>query len=235
MNDAGLVPNLEVCADREELAETAADALAERLRARLGEAPRASLAVCGGTTPGPAFDRLGGRDLGWDRIDVTLTDERFVAPSSPDSNERLVRRRLLKGPAAAARFTPLWAEAPTPEAAAVEAEAQLAPLLPFDCILLGMGEDGHVASLFPGSPALAEGLDPESARLCVGVPSGVPAPPQPRISLTLRALLDAGLILILITGEAKRRTLEAVAAGADLPVAAVLGQTRTPVRVLWSP
>ena len=108
-------------------------------------------------------------------------------------------------------------------------------LLPFDAVLLGMGEDGHVASLFPASPILEEGLDPDGARLCLSAPAGEPAPPQARSSLTLAALRRARLIVVLPTGAAKRRTLEEALDGAAFPVLSVLAQDRVPVRVLWSP
>jgi 6-phosphogluconolactonase len=147
----------------------------------------------------------------------------------------MLREHLLDGPASAAAFTPLWGAEPTLQAAAERAHAAVAWLMPFDVVLLGMGDDGHFASLFPGSPVLAEGLDPDGERHCVAVPAGSPAPPQPRISLTLHALLNSHQVLLLITGEAKRRRIEEALAGADLPVRALLLQERTPVRILWAP
>ncbi len=96
-----------------------------------------------------------------------------------------------------------------------------------------MGEDGHIASLFPGNPALAEGLAGQG--LCLAVPAGEPAPPQPRISLTLSALLQTRLLLLLITGEAKRTALGRAADGEPLPVRSVLRQERAPLRILWAP
>jgi 6-phosphogluconolactonase len=107
--------------------------------------------------------------------------------------------------------------------------------MPFDAVMLGMGEDGHIASLIPGSPALREGMDPDSGRLTVFVPEGAGNPPVARISLTLPTLLQTGAIFLLIAGEAKREVVERALAGADLPVRALLTQDRVPVRVLWSP
>ena len=134
----------------------------------------------------------------------------------------------------AAGFTPLWSDAGSPEEAAARAEPSIRALGRFDAVLLGVGDDGHFASLFPGSPELAEGLDPHAQRLVIGVPKAGLAPYVPRISLTLPAILNASLVVILIAGEAKKRPVEAALGGADLPVRSVLAQDRTPVRILWA-
>jgi len=103
-------------------------------------------------------------------------------------------------------------------------------------VVLGMGEDGHFASLFPGSPQLAEGLSPDTQRLCLAVAPHDPAPKEPRLSLTLNALLDARHILLMIRGEKKRVVVDAARAGnTDLPIHAILSQTRAPVCLLWAP
>ena len=236
MNRTAAGPRLEAFAGRDALAEAAASLIAQTLERRLGEgAGRASLVASGGATPAPVYDRLRDWPLDWRRIDVTLSDERWLEPSSPDSNQRMLREHLLRGAAQAAQLIPLWSPETSLEAAAVRAEAAIAPLMPFDVVLLGMGEDGHFASLFPGSPALAEGLRLEGERLCLGVPASAPAPPQPRISLTLRALLQSRLVLLLTSGEAKKLVLDAALAGADLPVRALLLQDQAPVRLFWSP
>ena len=237
MSDGGAGPDPVLdLADADALARTAADLIAGALGAALAASGRASLAVAGGTTPGGAYRRLSGALIDWARVSIVPTDERWAPPSSPDSNERFLRESLLQGPAAAAAFTPLWSDAPTPDAAAARAEPAIAALTPLDVAVLGMGEDGHFASLFPGSPALAEGLDPEAARLCIGVPSGSPAPPQPRITLTRRAFQDARHILLLITGEAKRRVFDhAWSGGRDLPIRSLRDLRCGDVRVLWSP
>ncbi len=143
-----------------------------------------------------------------------------------------MRSRLLKGPAAAATFQPLRYAVPTPQASAEVAEPHLRALAPYDMLLLGMGEDGHIASLIPGDPDLEASLDPAGDRFVVPVPAGIGAPPLPRISLTLPALLAARATLILITGEAKRQIVER---GSGLPVHLLLKQAKAPVRVLWTP
>ncbi len=224
---------LEPFADR----DAAAGAAARAIEAALREPAARSFVATGGSTPGPAYDGLSKADLDWARITVTLSDERFVDPSSPDSNEGLVRRRLLVDRAAAARFAPLKGPGPTPSADAQAAEARLRPLLPFACVMIGMGADGHIGSLFPNAPDLAAVLDPAGQRLCVGVAMSGEKPFVPRISLTLRAFLSGALIVILISGEEKRTVIDRALTDDAYapPVAAVLRQPHVPVRIIWAP
>jgi len=224
--------NIESFSDHDALADAAAAILAEALA---GPGARSFVAT-GGTTPGPTYDRLSRRDLDWSRLTVTLSDERWVDPSAPESNEGLVRRRLLTGHAARAGFLALKGDGATPEADAAAAESGLEALAPFAAVLLGMGSDGHIASLFPGAPGLEAALDPQGANWCVGVDQAGLDPRVPRISLTARALLSSALVLILITGKEKRRVVERVAADLRFvpPVATMLRQTRVPVRVFWA-
>ena len=227
---------IETFDDADDLAETAAGAVISTLQAGLARTGGASLAATGGRSPGAVYDRLALAPLDWRAVHVTLTDERWVDPSSPDSNERLVRERLLRDRAAEAVFHSLRGREPSADEAALHASAQLHAWPPFDVVMLGMGEDGHVASLFPGSPVLALGLDP-AAPACIAVPPGEGrAPPQARLSLTVRPLTTAGLVLILVSGAAKRAVLEKALAGGDpreLPVRAVL-QSAPSVRILWT-
>jgi len=226
-------PVIEVYDTADEAAQAAAMAIADWLAAGLAENDRASFVATGGTSPGPVYDLLATIGLPWEQISVTLSDERWVPPTSPDSNERLLRERLLVGEASGARLAPLWSPAATPEDAAEAAEVAVSDLLPADAVLLGMGADGHFASLFPGSVMLEEGLDPYGGALVIHVPQGEPAPPQDRLSLTLYALTQSYLIVVLISGEAKRRVIEE---GDDLPIHALFRAAGdTPVRVIWSP
>ena len=216
---------LEAFADSAALADAAADAIAARLADGLRTRGHASLVATGGRSPGPVYDRLGEADLDWAHVAVTLSDERQVDADSPNANARLLRERLFRGRAAAARFLPLTDYA----------EPALRKLMPFDAVMLGMGEDGHIASLIPGSPVLAAGMDPDGAALIAESPQGFGSPPVARITLTLAALLQSRAIFLLIAGEAKRQVIAGAQAGADLPVRAILEQDRVPVRVLWAP
>ncbi|HVM98780.1 MAG TPA: 6-phosphogluconolactonase [Caulobacteraceae bacterium] len=218
-------------------AEAAADAAAEALIAQLRPPGPRRLTVTGGRGPGPVYDRLAQTDLDWSRITVTLSDDRFVAPSAEESNERLVRERLLTGRAAGATFVPLKGDGATPAEDAAAAEPAIRALAPFDATLLGMGDDGHIASLFPSTPNVTALLDPTCERLVVGVDTPGLQPYLPRISLTGRALFATKLIVLLVGGEGKKALIERVQTDPAFapPVAALLRQDQIPVRVIWSP
>ncbi|WP_293900147.1 6-phosphogluconolactonase [Phenylobacterium sp.] len=217
---------IESYADNGALADAAAQAIARDLSQALGRRGAASLVATGGRSPGPVYDRLRAAPLDWSKVSVTLSDDRCVDAGTPDSNLRLVRERLLQGPAVAARFLPLW-PADAREAAAIES------LFPFDAVMLGMGEDGHIASLIPGDPGLEDGLT--TADLLREVPAGLGAPPIARITLTLAALLNARAIFLLIAGGAKREVIRRAWGGEDLPVGRLLSQSKAPVRIFWQP
>jgi len=167
----------------------------------------------------------------WHKLVVAQVDERWVAPDHPDSNARLIRDNLLQGPAAAARFLPLKNEAETAVAGQPACEAALRALpLPFDAILLGMGEDGHIASLFPGAHELHEGLTTDA--LCLAVTP--PAAPHERMSLSLAGLLNSRLLVLQIAGRAKESVYRVALADGpveEMPIRAVLRQRRVPVEV----
>ena len=207
------------------MADAAAQAVAAQLSAGLADRGRAALVATGGRSPGPVYDRLKDADLDWAHVVVTLSDERQVDVDSPNANVRQLRERLLVGPAAKARYLPLTDYA----------EPALRALTPFDAVMLGMGEDGHIASLIPGSPVMAEAMDPDGQALVAESPAGFGSPPVARITLTLTALLQSRAIFLLIAGEAKRQVIADALAGADLPVRAILQQDRAPVRVFWTP
>jgi 6-phosphogluconolactonase len=215
------------------LAVEIAGALQEGLAAGRG----ASLVVPGGRSPVALFEKLSGAELDWDDVWVSLTDERWVDATSPSSNEKLVRDHLLRGLAAEANFVGLKSAEPQAQSAAHARWSSVAELpRPFDFMLLGMGDDGHVASLFPDSPGLAAALDPTQPPGCVAMTA--PVPPRERISLNLRALLDSRRIAILIVGDAKWATYERACKrgpAVDMPVRALLQQQNIPVSVYWSP
>lgn len=207
--------------DRDMMSLAVARALVSDLRAALTRRDRAVLVVPGGGTPGPVFDLLGGLDLDWDRIDILPTDERWVSPDDPRSNARLIRSRLMTDGAAAARMISLWSEDATPEAGLEAVNARVAALLPIDVALVGMGPDGHFASIFPGGDNLEAALADDAPPV---LPMNTPAVPESRITLTLPVLRDAFAVHVLVTGTDKREVLER-ARGADpavLPIAALL-------------
>jgi 6-phosphogluconolactonase len=223
--------------DLEALSRELAQRIAADLSAAITARGLASLVVSGGRSPIRLFEYLRSQTLDWSRVCVALADERWVEPTDPGSNERLVRDELLTDRAAAARFRGLKNGAPTPDLGAAAAWETFADVpRPFDAVVLGMGDDGHTASLFPGSPNLEGALDDTAAPGCIGMRA--PSAPQERLSLNLAALLDSRRIVILITGEAKWQTYVAATqpgAAQLMPVRAVLRQRRTPVEVVWSP
>ena len=193
----------------------------------------ASLVVSGGRTPRRLFDLLAQSPLDWSKVSVTLADERLVARGHADHNAGLVRAHLLQGKAAAAQFHPLWDGQGDPRAVAAAALAHFPAK--FDVLLLGMGEDGHTASLFPDAPGLADALDPAHADPLLILPET--ASRQPRVSLSLSRLLASAHILLAFEGEAKHAVFtRAMAEGpqAELPVRAVLRHAAVPVEVYWS-
>jgi 6-phosphogluconolactonase len=218
-------------------AEAAAAAAADAIVAQLTPPGPKRLLVTGGHSPGPVYDRLSQTELDWSRVTVTLSDDRFVGVDSPDSNERLVRERLLTGRAAAATLVPLKGHGATPADDAAAIEPAIRSLIPFDATLLGMGDDGHIASLFPGTPDVAALLDPACERYAVGVETPGLAPYLPRISLTGRALFASALVVLLVSGDGKKALVERVLADPAFapPVSALIRQIPAPLRILWSP
>ena len=223
------------------VAQTAAltDLVARRLEMGIAARGAASLVCSGGTTPAPVYDALSHRTLDWSRVQVTGSDERWLAPSDPGSIDHLLHAHLFKDRAAAARFIPLKTADAEPEAAETEVHARLMAMpRPFDIVLLGMGPDGHTASLYPGAPGLTQALDVADPTLARAVRPVEAAGSSRRMSLTLRALLDSGMIVVFFRGEEKLKVYEAALVNSDpnvLPVSAVLNQASTPVQVFWAP
>jgi 6-phosphogluconolactonase len=196
---------LQTYPDRELLAMDLANQLSGDLRTVLKHEERVVLAVPGGTSPGPVFDDLCAAVLDWSRVDVMLTDERWVPEDSARSNTRLIRERLLVERAAEARFLPLYVSAHEPEDVLAELEAQIVDELPLAVVLLGMGTDLHTASIFPEADQLNKALAPDAPIL---VPMRAPGAAEPRITLSARVLNDAIRKHVLIFGQDKRDALE---------------------------
>ncbi|MCA0960904.1 6-phosphogluconolactonase [Salipiger bermudensis] len=209
--------------DREMLAMDLANQIAGELRAALSHQERAALAVPGGTSPGPVFDTLCAADLDWARVDVMLTDERWVPESSERSNTRLLRERLLTDRASAARLLPLYADAETPEERLAELADGIAPALPLAVVLLGMGADMHTASIFPEADKLEEALAGNAPIL---LPMRAPGAPEPRITLSAQVLDGALKKHVVIYGTEKREVLQNARGRApiDAPINAVLDE-----------
>ncbi len=222
-----------VFADGAALAQALARAVAADLAAGIAARGAAVLAVPGGATPRRFLDALAAQPLAWERVTLTLTDERRVPADDARSNERLLRETLLA--VAPARFVPLRGAAVDADAELAEVAARIAALpLPFDAVVLGMGEDGHCASLLPDGDRLAAALDPAGAARVL--PMRAPSVPEPRLTLTLPALTATRALYLHIEGAAKRAVLaRALAAPASAPVARVLAHARVRPQVFWCP
>ncbi len=209
--------------------------VAKLLIADIADTGSASLVVSGGRTPMGFFHLLSQQILDWSKVSITLADERWVDTDHADSNEKLVRANLLINEAHQATFIGLKNSATDAIVGEPEAEQALAAVGKFTVLILGMGDDGHTASLFPGADALALGLDMNSGRTCIGVTPT--AAPHQRISMTLPRLLDSQQIIIHISGAGKQQVLEQAQAGDDveaLPIRAILNQQQAPLAIYWA-
>ncbi len=208
---------------REILMSSLADLVAAQLATAIADKGKATLAVPGGTTPGPFLEALSNADLNWSKVKVMLTDERFVPESSDRSNTRLLRGTLFQNAAAAATMVPFYKEAETPEDVLDALVTDIKAALPLDVCVLGMGADMHTASLFPGADRLADGLNNNSNLTLL--PMRAPGAPEPRLTLTAPALRKSTNIHILITGQEKRDALEQAQQDGpveDAPIRAIL-------------
>ena len=188
--------------DRDVMFEALAVRISERLAVAVEQKGEATFVVSGGSTPAPLFERLSMIDIPWEKITVTLADERWVPMSDKDSNEAMIMEKFLVGHAAKARMVGLYTGEPTP-AEGMEACSQRLEQLPrpFDVVFLGMGNDGHTASLFPEGDNLLRALEAPEHIPCYAM--NAPGAPQPRITLTLSTLLNCNDLLLICTGNQK--------------------------------
>lgn len=224
-------------AGAEALAGRLAKDVASLLQRAIDSRGHALLAVSGGATPVRFFNALSKEELDWNNVTVVLADERFVPPQSSRSNARLVALNLLHNNAAKAHFEGLYEPAETVEDAAQRADERMRALpFPADVMVLGMGTDGHVASLFPDWDRLSNGLDPDAGVhvLAVRAPSAI----EPRLTLSLAQIVASPFIALLIEGEDKKTVLEEALDGKrgdNAPVLAVIRNAKSPVRIYWTP
>jgi 6-phosphogluconolactonase len=227
-------------APADQLAQALALRIAAELKQAITERGRAVLAVSGGRSPIALFQSLSRIALDWSQVTVTLVDDRCVPCTHEASNALLVRTHLLQGEAARAQLLALVPQAQTPlpplQALRDAADQALHDLGPADVMVLGMGSDGHTASLFPGATELAAALDERNPRTCIAL-SPNPLPPEapyPRLTQTLAHILSSRQLLLPVAGADKLATLERALAQRTeaLPISFVLHQTRTPL-ALW--
>lgn len=221
-------------AARDRLDQALCDRICDILGEALTQRGEASVVLPGGSTPRGLLSRLAKSELDWSRVRVVLSDERWLPVDHAESNERQLRQLLLQGPAAQARYQSLVPSGLSREEGADDLNRQLSAWPRFDCVVLGMGHDGHIASLFPDSPQRDIGLAGDSGLACVAVET--PASPHARISLTLPRLLNSRQLILHIFGEQKRDVLAAALQDQTaLPVAALLAVSPTERAVYWAP
>lgn len=227
-------PELHEFSSGGELAAALADRTVHQLRLGVESNGTARLVVSGGRTPVQFFGELSGREFDWAKVEVILADERWVPADTPRSNATLVRQHLLCGPARKAEFAALYANGKSPEEAA-QALCDRLGSAPFDAVVLGMGNDGHTASLFPDAPQIADALSSEAETVMVMTPS---SQPEVRLSLSAKALTNTRFLALHIEGAEKRAVLEqALEEGPvdELPVRAILHNDILQAEVYWCP
>ena len=215
------------------LAEKVAGTLADAIAAR-GEA---LIAVSGGSTPKAFFKALSVKPIDWQKVTITLVDERFVPETSDRSNHALVLNGLLQNDAAKAKFIPLYHAVADVEDAAFLATSDAKRLpRPFDVVILGMGGDGHTASFFPGGNHLEMALNPRTPRSVITMEAQDAG--EPRLTFTFSALQDARLLALHIEGQAKKPVIDrALAEGKDgtLPIGRVIANATSDTEIYWAP
>lgn len=224
-------------ASPEQLTQDLAKHIITQLKQAIAGKGHGTLAVSGGRTPIPLFELLSQQTLDWDKVYITLVDDRWVDDTDDASNEKLVNNYLLRNNAKSAHFVGLKNSCDNPfdGASISDKKLQETTPMPFDVLILGMGEDGHTASLFPNAENLNNGLDMNSGKLLVGM-TPLTAPLD-RITLTLPAILNSEHIYLHLVGEGKKTVLAKAEQGTDvveMPIRAVLNQKKVPVTGFWT-
>lgn len=225
--------------NRETLVGQVSDSIRSTIAECLAKQAQATLVLAGGGTPMPIYASLAAAKLDWPRVVAIPSDERWVAGGDEASNHEQMSRQFEP---AAVRIQRLVPEQPGPAPDATHARQILSSLpRPFDLVVLGMGGDGHFASLFPRTPELAAGLDPggKEDALVVTPDPLPPEAPYSRITLTLSRLLDSRRLMLLITGDDKHQVIEQAGRHDTdpdaVPIAALLRAAGERLEIHWSP
>jgi len=227
---------------RTELFDAMAVDAADLLKSSVDQVGKSTFVVSGGSSPMPLYDRLSKAALPWESISITLADERWVDTDHEASNEKKIRASLLQNNAASASFLGMKNSSVSPQQGLEACEAQYQQLPETVALtVLGLGSDGHTASIFPFAAGLDQALDMTAESLCAAIDaleSEVTGSYTARMTMTMRALLNSKHIYLLIMGDDKRQTLKRAMSTTDqvsMPVRAVLQQSKVPVSVYWAP
>lgn len=215
------------------LAETLALNVAKRLTDAIDAQGTATLVVSGGRSPVAFFQHLAKQPLDWSNVVVSLADERWVPVEHADSNAGLIKRYLLQGAAAKAQFLSLYNAAANLELAGEQADRLLSELPVIDVLVLGMGDDGHTASLFPNSPKLADALSAGGSRRCW--PMLAPTVPHQRLTMSRALLVSAKHKILSISGQSKLTTLNAALADDDVAAMPIRAFLQPTLEIYWCP
>lgn len=220
-----------------ELAEQCGEAISHAIK----QNGQAHIVVPGGSTPAPLFEKLSLQNLAWEKVSIVPSDERWISVNEANSNECLLNRSFRINHAKAATLVSLKCDAETPQKGWKTIENRLQHIAKqWDLVVLGMGEDGHFASLFPTAQQLEQGLSLNHNQHCIAIDAteSEHAGMYPlRMSLTLSSIVNSKKIIVLITGEKKLQIIREVLeqqAGSQYPIAALLNQKQTPVEIYWA-
>ncbi len=218
----------------DQLNQTFSNRIVELLRTSLEQKGKASLVVSGGRTPVSLFEVLSTQELDWSKVTITLADERWVNEDHSDSNANLVKSHLLVNKAASATFVSLKTAGDNPYSEESAVASQLESVAqPFTVTILGMGEDGHTASLFPCSEELSKGIDLNNQASCLAVTPTTA--PHKRMSLTLNAIVQSENVFLHLTGENKKTVLHKAIADTNQPKPIVSVVNNADVTLYWAP
>ncbi|MCC3860363.1 6-phosphogluconolactonase [Pseudemcibacter aquimaris] len=221
--------------NRESLINDLNDEIIQSLNNGVSENNKASMLLSGGTTPGPLYEKLSKETLDWDKVWFAPTDERWVAPDHDDSNEKLIRNMLLQNNASSANYVGLKSSPDNPRDGQPKTENKLATFpAPIDVVLIGMGTDGHMASLFPGVHDTIVAMDEGNANRCAPIVRGNGE--VDRISMTLNCILNSKQVILFFYGDEKLKVFEKASLGKtdELPVSYLLNQDKVPVTLYWA-
>ena len=228
--------------DRDAMFTALGEKCAQLLAQAVQTQGKASFMVSGGSTPKPLYQHLAQQALPWGDIQVALVDERWVPPTSPSSNQAFIESNLLQHNAKIAQFIPMKTQDHTAKAGlALTTKAYQNLASPFDITILGMGGDGHTASIFPNCEGIEQALAANSNEKLSAImahPSEVTGDNLERITLSLAGILASKFLVLLITGDQKRQIYQQALTAHDprqTPISAVLQQTAIPVHVYWAP
>ena len=228
--------------NRQDMVEALEVECVAALNQAIEERGEATFMVSGGSTPEPLYKSLSNVDLDWESVYIALVDERWVNFDHDKSNEAFTVKHLIQNKAAVANLIGMKNTADSAQEGLADCEAAYQQLAqPFDITILGMGSDGHTASLFPHANGLEPALNPDSPELCAAITaheSEVTGAITERMTLSLAGLLRSKTLVLLITGDEKLAVLRKAQAGTDvaeMPIRAVLQQDRVPVVVYWAP